>query len=974
MLKLYDKAHEPAGYIKTYKDMKIESVASTGDKTLSFTYMGKKDIETEYYIQTQEDEYVVKERTQSMDGFPQYVAVLNLEELEGKPWGSFSAKESTVDEAARLALAGTGWTVGECDVKKKRNAGMLKVTSRDIIEKLAVAFLCEIVYDTKNKTVSFYNEVGEDKGAYFIRGLNLKKLSKKSDSYDYYTQIIPIGANNLTIEKVNDGKNYLENYQYSDKKRTYIWKEESYTDAQALKEDAELKLQDLSKPAESYSVTVADLAKQKKQYSILEYHVGDKIWIIDSATRTRVKQRIVKMTEYPQSPEKNTCEIANTVLTFEELQQKYKEAAEIVNTVVAGDGRYTGTVNVSDILNFEKGLTDSDVVSGMQSELDTLNKSLGEVKLTVGTIETNYLKVEDADIKYANIDFSNIGKAQMEYFYAKSGLIKNVEIGDATITGELVGVTIKGDLIDGNTVKADKLVIKGEDGLYYKLNTDGMTVEKEQTDYNSIDGQVIRAKSITATKIDVKDLVAFGATIGGFHIGDDSIYSGVKESIDNATCGIYMDMNGQIAFGDNEQYVKFCKLSDGKYRMSIALDELCLKGSNVSEKIDNAQETAESAAKTATNFLAFGDDGVTVGDQRGEALGRNVNIGSESINIRNGNTVLASFAEQLIELGKENPEATISLLNGLAKMVSSKSDENDTFLDIFTNYAISIGVNPKNSDDNTANLYVEDGAVSLNNKLASLMLGNGLHVIVYGFSGLDPRMEISANQDTGKNKVVLDNANGSKINMDGDTTKIESGTMQIAGRQNEMTASVDKYTAYTRVAADSTGCAINNSVIGVNKTLIQQWDNQIRFLRGKSTADVTTYSSENNKEWDLKAIYSGGTPVLASVALWPNASHTINLSMPVSVQPHGIVVEFAPYKDSKAQTYGYVTFFVPKARANGSSMCFTMSGSNFETPCTKWLYIHNTKIVGNDVNAQKGSNNGITYNNTKYVLTKVYGV
>lgn len=974
MLKLYDKAHEPAGYIKTYKDMKIESVASTGDKTLSFTYMGKKDIETEYYIQTQEDEYVVKERTQSMDGFPQYVAVLNLEELEGKPWGSFSAKESTVDEAARLALAGTGWTVGECDVKKKRNAGMLKVTSRDIIEKLAVAFLCEIVYDTKNKTVSFYNEVGEDKGAYFIRGLNLKKLSKKSDSYDYYTQIIPIGANNLTIEKVNDGKNYLENYQYSDKKRTYIWKEESYTDAQALKEDAELKLQDLSKPAESYSVTVADLAKQKKQYSILEYHVGDKIWIIDSATRTRVKQRIVKMTEYPQSPEKNTCEIANTVLTFEELQQKYKEAAEIVNTVVTGDGRYTGMVNVSDILNFEKGLTDSDVVSGMQSELDTLNKSLGEVKLTVGTIETNYLKVEDADIKYANIDFSNIGKAQMEYFYAKSGLIKNVEIGDATITGELVGVTIKGDLIDGNTVKADKLVIKGEDGLYYKLNTDGMTVEKEQTDYNSIDGQVIRAKSITATKIDVKDLVAFGATIGGFHIGDDSIYSGVKESIDNATCGIYMDMNGQIAFGDNEQYVKFCKLSDGKYRMSIALDELCLKGSNVSEKIDNAQETAESAAKTATNFLAFGDDGVTVGDQRGEALGRNVNIGSESINIRNGNTVLASFAEQLIELGKENPEATISLLNGLAKMVSSKSDENDTFLDIFTNYAISIGVNPKNSDDNTANLYVEDGAVSLNNKLASLMLGNGLHVIVYGFSGLDPRMEISANQDTGKNKVVLDNANGSKIDMDGDTTKIESRTMQIAGKQSEMTASVDKYTAYTRVAADSAGCAINNSVMGINQTLIQQWDNQIRFLRGINTGDVTTYSTESAKDWKLKAIYSGCTPVLAAATVWPNASQTVTLSMPVSVQPHGIVVEFAPYKDSKAQTYGYVTFFVPKVRANGNSMCFTIFGLNFEAPCFKWLYVHDTKIVGNDMNTQKGSNNGITYNNTKYVLTKVYGV
>lgn len=635
MLKVYDKSHGAAGYIKTYKNLKIESVASTGDKTLSFTYLGRKTIEPEYYIQTQTDEYVIKEKSHSADGFPQYVAILNLEELEGKAWSSFSVKESTVDEAARLALAGTGWTIGECDVKKKRNAGMLQVTSKDIIEKLATAFWCEIVYDTKKKKVSFYNETGEDKGTYFIRGLNLRKLSRKEDSYDYYTQIIPIGANSLTIEKVNDGKKYLENYQYSNKVKTYIWKDESYTDAQALKEDAELKLQDLSKPVESYSVTVSDLAKQKTEYSILEYHVGDKIWLIDSMTRTRVKQRIVKMTEYPQEPDKNTCEIASTVLTFEELSSKYKAAAEIVNTVVSGDGRYTGTINVSDILNFEQGLSDSDIVSGMKNSIDSLNGSVKEIKLTVGSMETNYLKVEDADLKfatiekldavsgsvkelsvkygeveslkaahsefedatakhfeaneakikeldtqklsakdadlkYANIDFSNIGKLAMEFFYAQSGLIKNVKIGDATIAGELVGVTIKGDLIEGNTVKADKLVIKGSDGLYYKLNTDGKTVEEEQTDYNSLNGQVIRAKSVTAEKIDVKDFAAFGATIGGFKIGLNSLFSGVKESVDNTTRGIYMDTDGQFALGDTNQYFKYYKNADGQYVIDIS--------------------------------------------------------------------------------------------------------------------------------------------------------------------------------------------------------------------------------------------------------------------------------------------------------------------------------------------------------------------------------------------------------------------
>lgn len=153
-------------------------------------------------------------------------------------------------------------------------------------------------------------------------------------------------------------------------------------------------------------------------------------------------------------------------------------------------------------------------------------------------IYNNYLKSETADIKYANIDFSNIGKAAMEYFYAHSGLIKNVVVGDQQITGELIGVTIKGDLIEGNTIVAEKLVIKGNDGLYYKLNTDGMGVEAEQTEYNSLNGSIIRAKSITATKIAVDDLVAFDATIAGFNITDEAIYSGVKESALNTTRGI----------------------------------------------------------------------------------------------------------------------------------------------------------------------------------------------------------------------------------------------------------------------------------------------------------------------------------------------------------------------------------------------------------------------------------------------------
>lgn len=210
-------------------------------------------------------------------------------------------------------------------------------------------------------------------------------------------------------------------------------------------------------------------------------------------------------------------------------------------------------------------------------------------------LETEKLSAEDADIKYAQINFANIGEAAMEYFYSKSGLIKNVTVGDQTITGELVGVTIKGDIIEGGTVKADKLVIKGEDGLFYKLNVDALgetTASSDEKYQNGLDGSAIIAKSITAEQISVKDLIAFGATIGGFKIGDDSIYSGTKSSVDNTTRGIYFDNDGQFSFGDSRDYIKFYKDTDGEYHLKIAAKSLIFgsSGSNVEDEINTLKD------------------------------------------------------------------------------------------------------------------------------------------------------------------------------------------------------------------------------------------------------------------------------------------------------------------------------------------------------------------------------------------------
>ena len=230
-------------------------------------------------------------------------------------------------------------------------------------------------------------------------------------------------------------------------------------------------------------------------------------------------------------------------------------------------------------------------------------KKLEAVEGDIKSLKTDKLDATDADIKYAQIDFANIGKAALEQFFAKSGLIENVVVGDQQITGTLVGVTILGDSIKGGTVIADKLVIKGEDGLYYKLNTDGNTVEKEQTDYNSLDGGVIRAKSITATKIAVDDFVAFDATIGGWHIADGGLYSGVKESMSNISRGAYLGSDGQLNIGDSDNFIMFYVDKQGDSHLAISADEMVIGKQNIENIINDIKQDVDNVRDEITTLL-----------------------------------------------------------------------------------------------------------------------------------------------------------------------------------------------------------------------------------------------------------------------------------------------------------------------------------------------------------------------------------
>lgn len=355
---------------------------------------------------------------------------------------------------------------------------------------------------------------------------------------------------------------------------------------------------------------------------------------------------------------------------------------------------------------------------------------------------------------------------------------------------------------------------------------------------------------------------------------------------------------------------------------------------------DTARQEASDAAKTATNFMGFDSNGLVVGDRTANTLGKNVLIGNDSIDIRNGATVLAEFAEKLIAIGKGSPNAVIDFLNGAFRIASETYGER-VFTNLLSDQNIQLGVKsdididgPDEFIDIPSAIEMDTDSINMRvNDAGSVLLSNDakdrssrLVAKVYGQSALDPCFTMSAGRSSGYNKAQVDTGNGIHT------------TWQCNGGG---TADINHYVKSTD-----------------GSTQIAQWSSCIRMLK-------------NDK---LVASYDGTTPVLLSTAVYPKADITRTLSKPVSQQPHGIVLVFAPYVNNAPVNYGLAAFFVPKSMNTGTSVCFVMAGSTFDSPCCKWIYIHDDKIVGNDVNAQSGTKNGVKYNNAAYVLTKVYGV
>ena len=166
-------------------------------------------------------------------------------------------------------------------------------------------------------------------GSFVSRDLNLKEINYKGKSTDFYTRLYAYGKNGLSFADINDGKPYVENFQYTDKIICAYWQDDRYEVPQNLLDAANERVAIASIPERSYSCTVMDLAKTNPEmYGFEDFQMFTVVRLIDDIKNVSVNYQVAELWDYPYYPEKNVVTLSSATPKIQNTVQAIKGMVE----------------------------------------------------------------------------------------------------------------------------------------------------------------------------------------------------------------------------------------------------------------------------------------------------------------------------------------------------------------------------------------------------------------------------------------------------------------------------------------------------------------------------------------------------------------------------------------------------------------------------------------------------------------------
>ena len=328
------------GYPISNDDYYVRELASGLDEivfNVSIRDEVYKYIREEARIRDRDENYYLIKQIDAGKDRAKVVAQIDIDPFKSAMYQNYTNGSATVYNTV-LSVLPAGWTctdhtgfINRRTIPTGDTTTDYNVTAWKVLQDCCNVYKVRFRFDNVNKIVHIINPKNASNiGAFATRDLNLRELNYKGKSTNFATRLYAEGADGLTFADINDGKNYIDNNEYTDKIISYYWKDERYKDAQSLLEDAVTMLADLAAPARSYDCDVLDLANTNPDmYGFEDFSLFSIITLIDDAKGERYEYQIVEKWNYPYYPVNN-----KVVLSTEtpKIQSQVISLTEAVNS------------------------------------------------------------------------------------------------------------------------------------------------------------------------------------------------------------------------------------------------------------------------------------------------------------------------------------------------------------------------------------------------------------------------------------------------------------------------------------------------------------------------------------------------------------------------------------------------------------------------------------------------------------------
>lgn len=248
-------------------------------------------------------------------------------------------------------LDGTDFTVGTVEITTPQDFSITSATNPlKAIRSIPKTYGGELQFDSVNRKVNLLKSVGTDSGLLYAYGKNLKSDERVIDTRYLATRLYPYGANGLSISSVNDGKEYIENYQWYDANnldhqvKVKIKKNANIGNPSYLKEWGQQILDILSMPRMTYKMAV--LLDQGDVPNL-----GDTVTVYDPLLDMKVSTRVAKRSYNVLEPWKSNVQLKDALYTLADSMSTVGTGSSVASVSGAISQTFKDVVMFNELFN-----------------------------------------------------------------------------------------------------------------------------------------------------------------------------------------------------------------------------------------------------------------------------------------------------------------------------------------------------------------------------------------------------------------------------------------------------------------------------------------------------------------------------------------------------------------------------------------------------------------------------------------------